>query len=458
MNATRIRTVLEQYGITPSKALGQNFLTDENIARFIVEQLEPTPQDCIIEVGPGAGSLTEIVAPLCRKLILVEFDKRLADYQRTRWAEDSHVEVHQADAATWDPRPLFAEQPVKFLGNLPYSSGGAILANFLHHESPCSRAVIMLQKELVERILAKPGDEAYGLLTLRMQMNWEGSMVRTVPPTAFRPQPKVDSAVMVLTPRDAQNEPLYDHRLMDELMRRCFSCRRKQMRKQMPSLPPWEQLCAELGISPTARPEEVSLSQWIALTRAYDTNPLADIPQQDNELFDVVDEEDRVLRQATRREVHECGLIHRAVHILVFNKHGDCLLQKRSRLKDHMPGLWDSSAAGHLDAGETYDLAAHRELREELNIPQDCPLRLIGKIPPSPSTGMEHVSLYAARYDGKVHYPAAEISTVLPFPPAIIDDWLERRPEDFASSFATCWKLLKTSPLASAGLSCSHRS
>ena len=213
MNATRIRTVLEQYGITPSKALGQNFLTDENIARFIVEQLEPTPQDCIIEVGPGAGSLTEIVAPLCRKLILVEFDKRLADYQRTRWAEDSHVEVHQADAATWDPRPLFAEQPVKFLGNLPYSSGGAILANFLHHESPCSRAVIMLQKELVERILAKPGDEAYGLLTLRMQMNWEGSMVRTVPPTPlttpWSPRPGCSSPCWRTTcgPTEAWSSP-----------------------------------------------------------------------------------------------------------------------------------------------------------------------------------------------------------------------------------------------------------
>ncbi len=443
MNASPIRDVLEKYGITPSKTLGQNFLVDKSTARAIVDLLETDPQDCIIEVGPGAGALTEFVAPLCRKLILVEFDKRLADYQRTRWADDPHVVVYQADAATWDPRPLFAEQPVKFLGNLPYSAGGAILENFLQGESPCSRAVIMLQKELVERILAKPGDEAYGLLSLRMQMNWEGRLARIVPPSVFRPQPKVDSAVMVLTPRDTREEPVYDRRLMDELMRRCFSCRRKQMRKQMPARPPWEQVCAQLAISPTARPEEVSLSQWMALTRAYDPNPLAAIPQRDDEIFDVVDEADCPVRTATRREVHEQGLIHRAVHILVFNKRGDCLLQKRSLLKDHMPGVWDSSAAGHLNVGEDYLSAAVRELREELGIRSPAELRLIGQLPPSPDTGMEHVHLFATRYDGKVHFPAAEISAVLPFPSELIDSWLARRPQDFATSFAVCWRLAR---------------
>ena len=443
MNASQIRNVLEQYGVSPSKALGQNFLVDENIAKFIVELLEVEPQDCVVEIGPGAGSLTEHVAPLCRKLILVEFDARLADYQKKRWASDPHVEEHRAEAAKWDPRPLFVEQPIKFLGNLPYSAGGAILANFLHGESPCSRAVIMLQKELIERILAQPGDEAYGLLSLRMQMNWEGRLVRIVPPSAFRPQPKIDSAVMLLTPRDARSLPVYDHRLMDELMRRCFACRRKQMRKQLPTEPPWTVVSEQLGIPFTARAEELNLLQWIDLTRAYDPNPLAAIPQNDSELFDVVDKQDNVLHQATRLQVHNLGLIHRAVHVLVFNKHGDCLLQKRSTLKDRHPGVWDSSAAGHLDAGEDYDQAAHRELTEELSIPPDVLLIPIAKLSPSPSTGMEHVQLYAVRFDGKVRFPAAEISAVIPFPPALIDEWLARRPGDFAESFATCWKLAR---------------
>lgn len=442
MKHSQIREVLAEHQVTPSKAMGQNFLVDENIARWIVDQLEPEPTDCVVEVGPGAGSLTEHIAPRCRKLILVEYDARLAEYQRQRWADDPHVEVHHADGATWDPRVLYAEQPVKFLGNLPYSAGGAILANFLTSPCACSRAVVMLQKELVERILAHPGDEAYGLLSLRIQMDWEGRALKVVPPEAFSPRPKIDSSVMLLTPRNELSLPPYDHRLMDELMRRCFAQRRKQMHKQLPDGHDWQAIAARLGISPTARPEELGLDKWVQLTRAYDPHPLADLPQKEDEIFDVVDEQDHVLRQATRQEVHEQGLIHRAVHILVFNKNRDCLLQKRSMLKDRHPGVWDSSAAGHLDAGEDYETAARRELEEELGI-TDTPLIPLGTLPPSPNTGMEHVALYAARYDGRVHFPAAEISAVQPFPVELIDRWMERRPQDFASSFSLCWKLAR---------------
>jgi len=438
MKASQIHRVLDDFSVSPSRALGQNFLIDENIARWIVSQLEITPTDCVVEVGPGTGALTEHIAPLCRKLILVEFDARLADYQRKRWEGDPHVEVHQADGASWDPRPLFAEQPVKFMGNLPYSAGGAILSNFLTSPCACSRAVVMLQKEFIDRILATPGDEAYGLLSLRIQRDWIPRALRTVPPEAFSPRPKIDSTVMLLTPRDERAFPPYDHRLMDELMRRCFSQRRKQMHKQLPSSPPWPEVAATLRLSPTARPEELGLEQWIHLTRAYDPHPLANVAQRNDEMFDVVDAEDHVIGQAPRQEVHDRGLMHRAVHILVFNRHRDCLLQKRSMLKDRHPGVWDSSAAGHLDAGESYETAAIRELEEELGI-RASRLIEVGRLTPSAETGWEHVVIYAALYDGRVHFPAAEISGVLPFPASLIDAWLQRRPQDFASSFALCW-------------------
>lgn len=443
MNASQIHQVLDTFAVTPSKSLGQNFLIDENIARWIVSQLDIQPEDCVVEVGPGTGALTEHMAPLCRKLILVEFDARLADYQRKRWADTPHVEVHHADGASWDPRRLFAEQPVKFMGNLPYSAGGAILANFLTSPCACQRAVVMLQKEFIDRILAKPGDDAYGLLSLRIQMDWVPRALKTVPPEAFSPRPKIDSTVMLLTPRDSRELPPYDHRLADELMRRCFAQRRKQMHKQLPPTPAWPEIADSLSISRTARPEELGLADWVALTNAYDPHPLAAIAQRDDELFDVVDENDRVITQATRREVHEKNLIHRAVHILVFNKNQDCLLQKRSMLKDKQPGLWDSSAAGHLDAGEDYESAAHRELQEELGI-ADAKLILVGTIPPSEQTGYEHITLYAARHDGKVSFPAAEIEGVLPFSAGLIDHWLARRPQDFASSFILCWQLVSS--------------
>lgn len=443
MNATQIHQVLSNFNVTPSKSLGQNFLTDENIARWIVAQLDIQPEDCVVEVGPGTGALTEHIAPLCRKLILVEFDTRLAEYQKNRWADDDHVEVHHADGASWDPRRLFAEQPVKFMGNLPYSAGGAILANFLTAPCACSRAVVMLQKEFIDRILAKPGDEAYGLLSLRIQMDWVPRALKTVPPEAFSPRPKIDSTVMLLTPRPANELPPYDHRLMDELMRRCFAQRRKQMHKQLPASPPWAQVAEQVGISPTARPEELGLAQWVNLTNAYDPHPLAAIAQNDEELFDVVDVHDRVIGKATRKKVHDNDLIHRAVHILVFNKNHDCLLQKRSHLKDRHPGVWDSSAAGHLDAGEDYESAARRELQEELGI-TDTPLIRVGTLPPTPETGFEHVAIFAAVQDGKVSFPSAEIEGVLPFPPALIDFWLSRHPQDFASSFALCWHAVRS--------------
>ncbi len=443
MKAAQIHEVLNNFNVTPSKSMGQNFLTDENIARWIVNQLDIQPEDCVVEVGPGTGALTEHMVPLCRKLILVEFDARLAAYQRERWADSPHVEVHHADGATWDPRCLFAEQPVKFMGNLPYSAGGAILANFLTSPCACKRAVVMLQKEFIDRILAQPGDEAYGLLSLRIQMDWVPKALKTVPPEAFSPRPKIDSTVMLLTPRNPAELPPYDHRLMDELMRRCFAQRRKQMHKQLPATPPWAEVAAKVGISPTARPEELGLAQWVALTNAYDPHPLAKVAQKDDELFDVVNEQDEVLRQATRREVHEQDLLHRAVHILVFNKNHDCLLQKRSHLKDRHPGVWDSSAAGHLDAGEDYETAAHRELQEELGI-TNARLVHVGNLPPSPQTGYEHVCIYAAMQDGRVTFPAAEIEGVLPFPARLIDRWLERRPQDFATSFALCWQNVRT--------------
>ncbi|MBR3926670.1 MAG: ribosomal RNA small subunit methyltransferase A [Akkermansia sp.] len=442
MNSKQIHQVLDTFNVTPSKSLGQNFLTDENIARWIVSQLDIQPEDCVVEVGPGTGALTEHMAPLCRKLILVEFDARLAAYQRERWAESPHVEVHHADGASWDPRRLFAERPVKFMGNLPYSAGGAILANFLTSPCACERAVVMLQKEFIDRILAVPGDDAYGLLSLRIQMDWVPKALKTVPPEAFSPRPKIDSTVMLLTPRNPLELPPFNHRLMDELMRRCFAQRRKQMHKQLPDTPSWPEVAAAVGIPVTARPEELGLSQWATLTNHYDSHPLATIAQKDDELFDVVDEQDNVLRQASRREVHGNNLMHRAVHILVFNKKHNCLLQKRSMFKDRHPGVWDSSAAGHLDAGEDYITAAHRELKEELGI-ENARLVEVGSLPPSEQTGYEHVRIFAAMQDGRISFPAAEIEGVLPFPAKLIDAWLANRPEDFASSFALCWQKVR---------------
>jgi 16S rRNA (adenine1518-N6/adenine1519-N6)-dimethyltransferase len=444
MTGREIREVLDRAGVLPSKQLGQNFLIDPNMARWIVSQLEVTPDDAVVEVGPGTGSLSEHLVGKVRRLILIEFDSRLAAALTARYRDDPSVEVHHADGVKFDSRLLFKHGPLKFLGNLPYSCGGAIMKNLLSRPHPFQRAVIMLQKEVIDRLAAKPGTKDYGILSLRTQANWQVASLRTVPPEAFYPQPKIDSSVAVLTPR-VTGLPTFDYRLFDELVRRGFAQRRKQLKKQLPDGPAWEETTHQLGVSATVRGEELTLEQWVDLTRAYDPHPLKDIPQQAGEIFDVVDINDQVTHTATRSEVHAQKLLHRAVHVFVFNKRGDLLLQKRSRLKDMCPGLWDSSVSGHLDSGESYATAAVRELHEEMGITTETPPEEIASLHPTSETGWEHVRLYRLRHDGAVRFPSAEVDAVMWFPLGEISTWVSNHPTDFAPGFLECWKKF-TSP------------
>ena len=186
------------------------------------------------------------------------------------------------------------------------------------------------------------------------------------------------------------------------------------------------------------------------LARAYDSNPLKDVAQSGDELFDVVDELNQMTGTGTRREIHEMDLRHRAVHMFLVNKHGAVLLQKRSMRKDRQPGRWDSSAAGHLDAGEDYDQAAVRELEEELGVlllvrgkqgvvPTSRGVRRIADFDAGENNGWEFVALYEGRYTGRVRFPAAEVDSVQWFTPEQIQAWVERRPQDFSPAFIPCW-------------------
>jgi 16S rRNA (adenine1518-N6/adenine1519-N6)-dimethyltransferase len=277
---------------------------------------------------------------------------------------------------------------------------------------------------------------------VRLQARWHAEIIRQVPPSAFHPRPKVDSAILEMRPRDRGELPAFSEGILVRLVRLGFSQRRKQLKNLLTGAAgSWADLVALLGISPTARAEELSLEQWIELARQHDPHPLKDTPQSKDELFDVVDDDDRVTGQATRDEVHARGLKHRAVHIFAFRKNGDLLLQKRSHLKDTCPGLWDSSAAGHLDAGETYDACVARELAEELGLENlsEAP-SLIARIAACPETGFEFVELYALRGVGRVTFPAAEIECIHAFAPSEIDAWTAARPHDFAPGFLRCWR------------------
>lgn len=159
----------------------------------------------------------------------------------------------------------------------------------------------------------------------------------------------------------------------------------------------------------------------------------------EHELLHEVDENDVVIGTRTRGELHRLGLRHRSVHILVFNSAGELFLQKRSASKDINPGLWDTSAAGHVDLGESYDKAARRELAEELGIDGASTLRLLFKMPSSSDTGWEFIQVYSANHDGPLALNAAEISEGRWISPETLDGWIKRGSEELTRSFISLW-------------------
>lgn len=447
MTQAETRVALAAAGVVPSRRLGQNFLCDGNLARAIVADLELPAGASVVEVGPGLGALSRHLEGRVGGAVLIEFDERLAAALAERYAGQAGFEVWHEDAARVDVRRLFRWRPLYLLGNLPYSAGGAILRNFLGRPSPCDGAVVMLQREVADRLLARPRSKDYGVMTLLIGADWEVELVRVVPPAVFHPRPQVDSAVIRLR-RRREELPVHDARVFASLVKRGFAERRKQLRKRMPEVPAWDEVVGRLGVPATVRAEELGLAEWVELARTYDPQPPGAGGQRGDEVFDVVDEDDRPVGRATRAEVHRLGLLHRAVHLFVFNRKGELFLQLRSRLKDVHPRRWDSSASGHLDAGEDYPQAAVRELAEELGVAGPVP-RELARIAACAETGWEHVRLYRVDHHGPVRWPCAEVEAGAWFPPAEVAAWLRARPEDFASGFRKCWEIYNQKEITS---------
>lgn len=161
------------------------------------------------------------------------------------------------------------------------------------------------------------------------------------------------------------------------------------------------------------------------------------------EIFDVVNDRDEVIGRRSRREVHRLGLNHRAVHILVFNSRGELFLQKRSMKKDRHPGVWDSSASGHVDSGEDYDTSAVRELEEEIGLKIAKPLQRLFKIPACAETEQEFVWIYRCESEGPFTLNENEIERGEWFSAEHISRWTNERPQDFAPAFVFLWSRLQ---------------
>lgn len=439
MKLSEITTTLREIRVSPVRSLGQNFLHDQNLARSIVERAEIGPKDFVVEIGPGLGALTELALERGANVLAIEKDKRLADYLSNQFRGHA-LEIVHGDAIDFDTRALYIRPKIKLLGNLPYYISSQLLIKFLEYPNPISLSLLMLQKELAKRLDARPSTSDYGALTLMLQLHHHIEYLRSVPANVFFPKPEVDSALIRVTPRDPRVFPVSDYNAFGELVRRGFSQRRKQLAKLLrENVPNWEEIASDLRLNVRARAEELSLEQWIALT-----NRIAPIPSETpnnarEEQFTVVDDQDTPKGAVPRRKVHANNLLHRAVHILIFNPRGEVFLQLRSRTKDRHPLAWDSSAAGHVNAGEDYDQTAQRELLEELGV--TIPLEKVAKLTASERTGFEFIWLYRGTHDGGFKLNRSEIEAGRFFPPAVVDGWIKARAGDFAPGFVECWKI-----------------
>lgn len=438
MKLSQISSTLREIQVSPVKTLGQNFLHDQNLARWIVDQADLHPDDYVVEVGPGLGALTELILEKGARVLAIEKDTRLANFLRERLGGPK-LEVLNSDALDFDVLTLLAQPRVKLLGNLPYKISSQLLMKFLEYPNPIYLWLFMLQKEMARRLSAGPCTKDYGAMTLLVQLHYRVEFLRTVPATVFLPEPGVDSAVIRITKRDPSELPARDNELFSKLVRSGFSHRRKQLQKLLrPHLPQWEHAAATLRFDPKARAEELSLLQWIGLTNLASSQDPSPVPALQQERFPVVDESDRIIRYAYRAEVHGNNLRHRAVHILIFDQIGRVYLQKRSRDKDRYPLRWDSSTGGHVSAGEGYEEAAGRELQEEIGI--TVPLEPIAKLPATPETDNEFIWLYRGELRGEPHPNPIEIEAGAFFDPAIVDGWIAARTDDFTPAFLECWK------------------
>src|SRR5438309_1629979 len=265
MNLSQIRVALHDAGVRPAKKLGQNFLHDQNLARWIVEQAQISRDEFVLEIGPGLGALTSEILKRGSRLLALEKDALLANFLRQKF-RDPRFELHHGDALDFDRRMLFAERNVKLIGNLPYYIASQLLCRFVDFPNCISLALFMLQNEMARRLSAKPGSLDYGALTLRLQLHHQVEYLRKIRRTVFIPQPEVASAIVRFIPRDEKRIGIFDYKVFREMVKRGFSQRRKQLRKLLAGrIGNWESASKQIGAPLAARAEELSREQWIAL-------------------------------------------------------------------------------------------------------------------------------------------------------------------------------------------------
>ncbi|RII27743.1 MAG: 16S rRNA (adenine(1518)-N(6)/adenine(1519)-N(6))-dimethyltransferase [Geobacter sp.] len=265
--------------IRPKKALGQNFLTDHNVLARIVDTVELAPDDHVLEVGPGQGALTRLLAARAARVVAVELDRQLVPLLRREFADSGKVEVVEADILRADLPELLGnrwEGRWKVAANLPYNISTPVLFQFMEHRQLFSRLVLMLQKEVGERLAAPPDCKEYGVLSVFCQLHFDIRRMFLVKPGSFFPAPKVDSVVLRLIPLAEPRVTVGDEALFRRVVKSAFSQRRKTLWNCLKSgqfLDEEVQLRKVLddcGINPSRRGETLSLEDFARLANALE--------------------------------------------------------------------------------------------------------------------------------------------------------------------------------------------
>ncbi len=256
------------------KQLGQHFLRDAAVVDRIVRAIDPQPGERLVEIGPGQGALT---LPLLRRILavagdvvpdpaltVIEFDRDLIAGLEILSASIAPLRIVHADVLNVELGTLGEGGPIRLVGNLPYNISSPILFHALRHAAAITDMHFMLQKEVVDRMAAAPGSKVYGRLSVMLQAHARVQSLFTVPPGAFRPPPKVDSAVVRLVPRPAGEIGIVDQTLFSRIVAAAFGQRRKTLRNALSELcpPTWLE---EVGIDPGDRAERIAVADFIAL-------------------------------------------------------------------------------------------------------------------------------------------------------------------------------------------------
>ncbi len=268
MTLTRRQIVdlLDRHGVAPSRALGQNFVADPNTVRRIVRLAGVAPGDPVVEIGPGVGSLTTALVEAGAEVLAVELDRHLIA-PLTEVVGPLGVRVVHGDALDLDWGALLAgHERWGLVANLPYNVGTTIVLHLLDEVPQVTSMVVMVQREVGERLVAGPGGRTYGIPSVKLALWARGEIVARIPATVFVPQPKVESVLVRIVRRDRAAVDA-DLELLFSLVRQAFGQRRKMLRRSLADRVSPAAFAAA-GIAPEARPEELGIEQWGALTDA----------------------------------------------------------------------------------------------------------------------------------------------------------------------------------------------